>query len=116
MSYYGPMDNLLAERDKLRADAQKREREILEAVKAETDKSAAEGQTKLDAFAANFRFANRNDPISDVGDFELVAVEHFVLEEDDRVRIADRGFQQTLRVSRVVRRDHDEAGYVRVPR
>lgn len=45
------------ERDKLRADAQKREREILEAVKAETDKSAAEAQTKLDASATELRTA-----------------------------------------------------------
>jgi len=44
-----------AERDKLRGDAQKREREILEAVKAETDKSASEAQAKLDASAGDLR-------------------------------------------------------------
>lgn len=44
-----------SEREALRTDAQKREREILEAVKAETEKSAAEAQTKLDASAAELR-------------------------------------------------------------
>lgn len=44
-----------AERDKVRAEAQKREREILEAVKAETEKSSAEAQAKLDASAAELR-------------------------------------------------------------
>ncbi len=36
-----------AERDKLRADALKREREILDTVKAETDKSMAEADARL---------------------------------------------------------------------
>lgn len=43
------------ERDKLRAEAQKREREIQDAVKAETDKAIAEADAKLVTEAATLR-------------------------------------------------------------
>ncbi len=41
-----------------------------------------------------------------------LAVEDLVLEEDDRVGIADRGLQQALGVGRRVRRHDLQAGHV----
>ena len=44
-----------------------------------------------------------------------MAVENFVLEENHRIWIADRGFQQPLRIRSCRRSDHFQAGDVRVP-
>ena len=44
-----------------------------------------------------------------------MAVQHFVFEEDHRIGIADRGLQQALVVGGRKRRDHLQAGNLRVP-
>jgi hypothetical protein len=46
---------------------------------------------------------------------EGLAVEDLILEEDDGVRVADRGLQQAFRISRRERHDHLEARHVGVP-
>ena len=46
------------------------------------------------------------------GTLKRLAVENLVLEEDDRVRIADRGLQQTLGVGSRVRLDHLQARHL----
>ena len=55
------------------------------------------------------RLADRQHEIVELRHRERLAVEDFVLEEDDRVGIADRGLQQALGVGGGVGRDHLQA-------
>ncbi len=50
------------------------------------------------AFAPDTGLAEGNGEIIHLGHVEGLAVEDLVFKEDDRVRVADRGFQQALGV------------------
>ena len=56
-----------------------------------------------------------SDEVVDLGHVEALAVEHLVLEEHDRVGVADRGLEQALGVGGAVGGDHLEARAVGVP-
>ncbi|MCY1227703.1 hypothetical protein D9M72_399890 [compost metagenome] len=59
--------------------------------------------------------ADRQHEIVKLRHFKGVTVEDFVFEEDDRVRVADRGLQQTLGVGCRIGHDDLEAGDMAVP-
>ena len=61
------------------------------------------------------RLADRQHEVIEFRHRERLTVKNFVFEEDDRIGIADRGFQQALGVGRGVGRDHDQAGNLRIP-
>ena len=61
------------------------------------------------------RLADRDHIIVELRHLAGMAVQHLVLEEDHGVGIADRGLQQALVVGRRIRRDHLQAGDLRVP-
>ncbi len=61
------------------------------------------------------RLADGQHEIVDLRHVERRAVEELVLEEHDRVGVADRGLQQALGVGGALGRDHFEARDVRVP-
>ena len=61
------------------------------------------------------RLADRDHIIVELRHLAGMAVQHFVLEEDHRIGIADRGLQQALVVGGRKRRDHLEARDLRVP-
>ena len=68
------------------------------------------------ALAHDPRLADRQDVVVELGHVEAAAVHQLVLEEHDRILGADRGLEQALRVGRVIRRDHDQAGDAGIPR
>jgi hypothetical protein len=61
------------------------------------------------------RLTDRQDEVVELRHRHRLPVEDLVLEEDDRVRVADGGLEQAFRVSRCVRHHDLEAGHVRVP-
>ena len=67
------------------------------------------------ALALDLGLADRQHEIIVVRQLETVAVEQLVLQEDDRVGIADRRLQQALGVLGRPRCDHLEAGDMAVP-
>jgi hypothetical protein len=56
------------------------------------------------------RLADRHDEVVELRHVAGVAVEDLVLEEDHRVRIADRGLEQALGVGGRIGRDDLETG------
>ena len=61
------------------------------------------------------RLADRDHVIVEFRHLAGMAVQHFVFEEDHRIGIADRGLQQALVVGGRKRRDHLQAGDLRIP-
>ena len=67
------------------------------------------------AWPGNARLADRHEEFGIVGHREALAVDQLVLEKHDRVRVADRRFEQALVVGAGVGRDHLETRDMRVP-
>ena len=89
--------------------------QFLGRLQREADHARVGGDGDVLALAADLGLADRHQPVLDLRHVELLAVEHLVLEEDHRVRVADRGLQQALGVGGVVGRDHLQARHVGVP-
>ena len=62
------------------------------------------------ANSRNAGFADWYNPIIEHRHFKTLAVENFVFKENHRIRIADGGFQQALRVRCRIGHYHFEAG------
>ncbi len=68
------------------------------------------------AGAGHAGLADGQNPVIHLRHIEGLAVEDLVLEEDDRVFVADRGLQEALRIRCGIGLDHLEAGDLAVPR
>ena len=68
-----------------------------------------------DAGTRDFRLADRQNKIVELGHRRGMAVEDFVFQEDHRIGIADRGLQQALGVGGIRGRDHPQTRNVREP-
>ena len=68
-----------------------------------------------DAGPSNPRLADWQHIIIELRHFEGMAVENFILEKNNRVRIADRRLEQAFRVGRRIRHHDLQSGNIGVP-
>src|SRR3546814_3543309 len=73
-------------------------------------------QSDILAWPYNPRLADGQDKIVKRGNIETAAIEQFVFKKYHRIGTADRCFQQTLGIRRIIGRNNDEARHRGIPR
>ena len=86
-------------------------RQLLGGFQRQADADRIGHQRHILALLDHARLADGQDEIVDLRHVEGAAIDDFVFQEDHRIGIADRGFQQALGVGGEIGRDHFQAGH-----
>src|SRR3546814_1286995 len=84
--------------------------------KRQADTNGITYQSDILAWPYNPRLADGQDKIVKRGNIETAAIEQFVFKKYHRIGTADRCFQQTLGIRRIIGRNNDEARHRGIPR
>src|SRR3546814_10170267 len=90
--------------------------ELLGGFKRQADTNGTTYQSDILAWPYNPRLADGQDKIVKRGNIETAAIVQFVFTKYHRIGPADRCFQQTLGIRRIIGRNHDEASHRGIPR
>ena len=90
-------------------------RQFIGSLKRKADHAGVSNQRHVRAGALHSGLANRENVVVEVRHREARSVKQFMLQEDDRVRVAYGGLEQAFGISGIVRGDDLEAGHMAVP-